>query len=123
SAGRPTRSCACLRPPGRDPSRRIASLQPSIPFGDLGGQQPLVLALLPLDPGEVVGAGEPAVDGLAELGLAPEPRGEDEVGDLEPMRLPQLGERPELVQLAEAVLPVAGRGAAGRDEAEAVEVA
>ena len=51
-----------------------------------------MLALLPLDPGEVVGAGEPAVDGLAELGLAPEPRGEDEVGDLEPMRLPQLGE-------------------------------
>ena len=67
-----------------------------------------MLALFPLDPGEVVGAGEPAVDGLAELGLAPEPRREDEVGDLEVEPLPQLGERPELVQLAEAVEPVAG---------------
>ena len=63
----------------------------------------------------VVGAGEPAVDGRAELGLAPEPRREDEVGDLDADRAPQLGERPELVQLAEPVEPVAGRACgAGR---------
>ena len=60
-----------------------------------------MLALLPLDPGEVVGAGKPAVDGPAKHGLASEPRSEDEVGDLEVVRPPELGERPELVQLAE----------------------
>ena len=76
-----------------------------------------MLALFPLDPGEVVDAGEPAVDGRAELGLASEPRSEDEVADLEAKRPPELGERPELVQLAEPVEPVAARGAAGDDEA------
>ena len=42
-------------------SRRTVSSLPFDPFG-LGGEEPLVLALFPLDPGEVVGAREPAVD-------------------------------------------------------------
>ena len=42
-----------------------------------------MLALFPLNPREIVDAGKPAVDGLAKLGLAPEPASEDEVGDLE----------------------------------------
>jgi hypothetical protein len=53
-----------------------------------------VLALFPLDPREVVGAGEPAVDGLPELGLAPQARREDEVGDLQAESPPELSERP-----------------------------
>src|SRR5262245_2153780 len=93
-----------------------------VPFVS-GGQQPLVLALLPLDPREVVGAGEPAVDGPAELRLAPEPRREDEVGDLEAEPRAEVGERPELVQLAEPVLPVSLRGPGRDDEAEALQVA
>ena len=42
-----------------------------------------MLALLPFDPREVVGAGEPAVDGPAQVGLPAEPRSKDEIGDLE----------------------------------------
>jgi hypothetical protein len=35
-----------------------------------GGEEPLVLALLPFDPGAIVGTGEEAVDGGAQLVLA-----------------------------------------------------
>src|SRR5581483_371545 len=92
------------------------------PFG-LGGQQPLVLALLPLDPREVVGPREPAVDGPAELGLAPETGGEDDVRDGEVEPAAELGEPAQLVQLAQPVEAVAGRGAPRDDEPEPLEVA
>src|SRR4051794_41204683 len=62
---------------GPSPCARPSHINP------LRGEQPLVLALFPLDPREVVGAGEPAVDGPAELGLTPKPRREEQVGDLE----------------------------------------
>src|SRR3954469_20253825 len=110
------------------------------PFSFSGGQKPLMLSLLPFDPeagsdrgqatvarpqdrGEIVRAGEPVVDGAPELWLAAQPRREHEVRDLEVEGPPQLGERPELVQLAKAVTPVAGRGAARDDEPEALEIA
>src|SRR5436190_21206983 len=86
-------------------------------------EKTFVLALLPLDPRQVVGAGEPAVDGLAERRLAPEPRREDQVGDLAVEPRPQIGQRAELVQLAQAVRAVAGGRPARHDEAEALEVA
>src|SRR5689334_6378308 len=82
-----------------------------------------MLSLLPLDPAEIVRTGEPVVDGTPQLGLTAQPRREHEVGDLEIECPPQLGERPELVQLPEAVTPVAGRGAARDDEPEALEIA
>src|SRR5205823_7608814 len=75
------------------------------------------------DPCEVVGPCEPAVDRPAKLRLAPEPCGEHEIRDLEAEPPAELGERLELVQLAEAVEPVAGGGAGRDDEAEALEVA
>ena len=53
--------------------------------------------------------GEPAVDRRAELGLAPQPDGESDVADAEAEAAPELGERAKLVQLAQAVLAVAGR--------------
>ena len=79
-----------------------------------GGEQPFVLALFPLDPG-ASSPGEPAVDRGPELGLAAEPRGERDVADPEAEARAQLGERAKLVQLAQAVEPVAG-GAAPRDD-------
>src|SRR5207244_11562218 len=62
----------------------------------------------------VLDVGEPAVDGRAELGLPAQSRGEGDVADPEAEAAPQLGERAELVQLAQAVEPVAG-GRARRD--------
>ena len=67
--------------------------------------------------------GEPAVDRGAELGLAAQPGGERDVVDAEAEAAPQLGERAELVELAQAVLAVAGRGARGDDKAGVLEVA
>src|SRR6476659_4970042 len=63
------------------------------PFSSSGGQQPLMLSLLPLDPAEIVRTGEPVVDGTPQLGLTAQPRREHEVRDLEVEGAPQLGER------------------------------
>src|SRR5436190_4086447 len=89
-----------------------------------GRQQPLVLTLLPLHPGELVlDVGEPALDRGAELGLPAQPRGEGDVTDPEAEAAPQLGERAELVQLAQAVEPVAGGRARRHDEPGLLEIA
>src|ERR1700750_998705 len=88
-----------------------------------GRQQPLVLALLPLDPGGVVHPGQPAVDGRTELGLAAQTDGEGEVADAEAETRPDLGEGAKLVQLAQAVPAVAAGAARGDDEAGLLEIA
>src|SRR5205823_7644365 len=104
SAGRPTRSAASPPPRGRCPSRRDAS---SLPFRPSSVslsrcQKPLVLALLPFNPGQIVGACEPRVDRPTQLGLAAEPRRERHVRDLEAEAAAEPPERAELVQLAQA---------------------
>src|SRR5256885_8944420 len=93
-----------------------------VPFSSSsGGEQPLVLALLPFERCEV-DAGEPALDGGAERRLAPEPRRESHVRELELEPLPQVAERAELIQLPKAVEPVAGRGALRHDERRGFEI-
>ena len=64
-----------------------------------GGEQPLVLALLPFDPvglARALGghgrAGEPALDRGPQLGLAPEPDDERDVVELDVEAAPQVGE-------------------------------
>src|SRR6266513_558538 len=53
-------------------------------FGS-GGEQPLLLALLPFDPRRAVVAGrEPRVDRAPQLGLAPQPSREGEIRELHP---------------------------------------
>ncbi len=71
----------------------------------------------------VLDVGEPAVDRGAELGLPAQPRREGDVTDPEAEAAPQLGERAELVQLAQAVEPVAGRRARRDDEPGLLEIA
>src|SRR4051812_9832737 len=92
-----------------------------------GRQQPLVLALLPLHPAAgcelVLDIGEPAVDRGAELGLPAQPRGKGDVADPEAEAAPQVGERAELVLLAQAVEPVARGRARGDDEPGLLEIA
>src|SRR5919197_10648 len=90
-AGRPIRSGGCLPPPMPGLSRRSVSWLPFVPLRS-GGQQPLVLALLPLECALV--AREPRVDGGAELGLAAQPRSEREVPDVDAEAAPKLCERP-----------------------------
>src|SRR5438876_8054946 len=93
-----------------------------VPFSSSsGGEQPLVLALLPFERCEV-DAGEPALDGGAERRLAPEPRSEGHVRELELESLPQVAQRAELVQLPKAVEPVAGSGALRHDERRGFEI-
>src|SRR2546423_207437 len=79
-------------------------------FSSSGGEQRLVLALLPFECCEV-DAGKPALDRGAKRRLAPEPGREGHVRELEPEAPPQVAERAELVQLPETVEPVTGRGA------------
>src|SRR5581483_3832534 len=83
----------------------------------------LVLSLLPLDPGEVVGRREPGFDPAAELRLPPQARREGELGELDAEAPTQLPQRAELVQLAQAVEPVARRAAPRQDEPGLLEVA
>src|SRR3954451_17127458 len=100
--------------------RLVVAIQP---FSQMsGGQQPLVLALLPFDPRQVVCAGEPAVDRRAKLRLPPESRGERDVGDLDAEPAAQLPQRAELVQLPQAVEAVAGVRAPRNDETRVLEV-
>src|ERR1041385_1102681 len=88
-----------------------------------GPQKPLMLALLPFDPGRVLDVGEPTVDRRAQLGLSPQPRGKGDVADTEIEAAPQLGERAELVQLAQPVEPVAGGCPRRDDEPGLLEIA
>src|SRR6476646_5072343 len=85
-------------------------------FLSLCGEKSFVLALLPFHPGRVFDVGEPTVDRGAELGLPSQTRGEGEIADPEAEAAPQLCERAELVQLAQAVEPVAGGRARREDE-------
>src|SRR5439155_22181013 len=90
----------------------------------LGGQEPLVLALLPVDPGAGVGGGcEPAVHRLSQLRLTAQARDERELVELDAKPPPQLTERAQLVQIAEAVDAIAGGSAPRYDEPLPLEVA
>src|SRR5262245_20126939 len=96
-----------------------------VPFGRRsGGEQALVLALLPVDPGGVVlDAGEPAVDRAPQLRLTTEPRGERDLLELDGEPAAQLAQGAELVQLAEAVEAVPRGGATRAQEPVLLEVA
>src|SRR3954447_17112036 len=88
-----------------------------------GDKQPLVLALLPLDPGACVIAGcEPGIDGLSKVGLSAQPTCKRELGELEPEASPQVAKRPQPVQLGQPVEPVTRHGAPGNDEPLTLEI-
>src|SRR5689334_17858161 len=89
-------------------NRLVVAIQVSLPVS--GGQQPLVLPLLPLDPGRrrrrgrrEIRSGEPGLDSRAQRGVAPKPKRERELAELDAEPLAEFSERPELVQLAHAV--------------------
>ena len=74
-----------------------------------------MLSLLPFERFQV-DPGEPGVDGRPQRRLTPESRRERHVAELDAEAAPQRGKRTKLVQLAEAVQPVAG-GRPGRADA------
>src|SRR5882757_3011914 len=81
------------------------------------GKEPLMLALLPVDPGTAVVAGrEPAVDRPAELGLARQARGERELVETDSVDISKLSKATEPVQLRKTVDPVPGGSPPGDDE-------
>ncbi len=57
------------------------------------------------------------------VGLAPEPQGERELVELDAEAVPEVSQVPELVQLADAVEPIAGRRSGRHDETRVLEVA
>src|SRR5215211_1727070 len=91
-------------------------------------EQPLVLALLPVDPSEIDATyrllirGEPGVDGGAELGLAAQACGEGELVELDREALTKPAKRAQLVELGETVETIAGSRALRRDEPVLLEV-
>src|SRR6266536_4711337 len=80
-------------------------------FVPLRGEQPLVLALLPVQRREL-GPGEPALDGASQLRLAAEPRRERDVRQLDIEPAPQLAERAQLIELEQPIAAVAAGGSA-----------
>src|SRR5207244_7857197 len=121
SAGRPTRCGACLRRRVPDLSRRNVSWLPSFPLRS-GGQQPLVLLLFPVDPGDV-GSGKPGVDRCPQLRLSPQTRGKRDIAQLDLEAPPQLTQRAQEVELPQAVESVALERAARNDEPDPLQVA
>jgi hypothetical protein len=74
-----------------------------------------MLSLLPVErvhPAAV----KPRVERGPELGLAPEAVGERDFADVDVEAAPELPQRAELVELAQAVLPVPRTGSQGHDE-------
>src|SRR5438067_12853802 len=103
----------------RTSNRLVVAMSPLFPSSS--GEQPLVLALLPFERLEL-DAREPAVDSAAECRVAPQPRREGQVRELD-AEAPQQGpERAELVRLAEPVEPVAAPGPAWHGQAGPVDV-
>src|SRR5262245_44770734 len=90
-----------------------------------GDEQPLVLALLPLDPRLALrlGAGEPRLDGGAKRAVASQAERERELAELDAVLAPEAGKRVQLVQLEDAVQAVAPARPHGDDEAGALEIA
>ena len=84
-----------------------------------GGEQPLVLALFPFQ--RVLVSRKPCLHRRAQRGLAPKARREGDVADLDAEAAPQLGERAQLIQLAQAVEPIPGRAPARNDQPRPLE--
>ena len=97
SAGRPTRSA---RTPSGASARSLTSclfvVAMSVPFGS-GGEQALLLPLFPFEVGRsgTARAGEPRLDRGSQVGLAPQPSGESDVGELHAEGAAKLVERPQ----------------------------
>src|SRR2546429_535409 len=102
--------------------RFVVAMRRFLSVAGSGGQEPLVFALLPVERRDI-GPGKPGVDGRAQVGLAPQARGEGQVAQLDAKAAAKLLERPQLVQLEQAVFPVAGRRPARNHEARALEIA
>src|SRR5206468_5430298 len=102
--------------------RRVVAISP-LPRVDFScDEQPLVLALLPVERVHAATV-QPGLELGAELGLAPEPRGERDLAEVDAEAPPQLTQRAQLVQLAETVRPVTGACAFGNDQPCRLEVA
>src|SRR5436189_6326903 len=76
--------------------RFVVAMRGVLSVAGSGGQEPLVLALLPVQRRDV-GPGEPGVNSRAELGLTPQPRGEGQLSELHAEAVPKLLERSPLV--------------------------
>src|SRR5580693_10102362 len=98
--------------------------------GSRRAQQSLVLLLLEAQPvlsAHMLGSrrlgGEPALDRLAQERLAFEPEREADLAEVQPVRVEQLAQGGETLQLRRAIQAVAGAGAIGLDEPDALDIA
>src|SRR5439155_15171298 len=102
--------------------RFVVAMRRFLSVAGSGGQEPLMLALLPVERRDV-GPGEPGIDGRVQLGLAAQPRGEGQLSQFDAEAAPKLFEAAQLIQLEQAVLPVAGRRPPRDDEPRALQIA
>src|SRR5262245_52847362 len=86
------------------------------------GEQPLVLALLPVERVDAAPV-QPRRDGGSQVGLAPQACCERDVVDADREALPELPQGAELVQLPQPVGAIARAGPVRDDEAGVLEVA
>src|SRR5437763_6067782 len=100
--------------------RLVVAIQSS-PVAVSGGEQALVLALLPVEGGQFR-AVQPGLERRAQIRLAAQPCGEGDVGKLDVVALPQVRERPKLVQVQQVVDPIAAGAAPRHDETRLFEV-
>ena len=88
----------------------------------LGDEQPLVLALLPVEGGELC-PGEPCLNSRLQSRLVLEPDHERELVDADAEPAAKIGEGPELIELEQPLLAVAARTPGRNDDAGALQVA
>src|SRR5262245_52544308 len=91
-------------------------------LSSLGGEQALVLALLPFE-GIELRSGKPGVHRGPQRSLTPQSCRKGHVRELDPEPAQQLAKAAELVQLAKAVQPVTRRRSGRSDERRALDVA
>src|ERR1051325_1542681 len=97
--------------------RLVVAIQ-SFPLRD---EQALVLSLFPVESGEP-SARQPRLDRRAQRGLALEPSGERHVAELHTEARTELAQRTKLIQLEQAVDPVAARRPLGDDQLGRLQV-
>src|SRR5262245_48085474 len=100
---------------------RVVAISPLLLSIQSCNKKPFMLALLPVERVHAA-AVEPRVQRGPQLGLASKTVRERDLADVDVEAAPELPQRPELVELTQAVLAVAGTGSPRHDEPRGLQV-
>src|SRR5687768_13110807 len=93
----------------------VVAISPRLLLDSSCGQKPFMLPLLPVERVDAA-AVEPGLERSPQLWLTPKTIGERDLADVDPEAAAQVPQRPQLVEVTQAVLAIAGAGSPGHDE-------